>query len=523
LTRLTHLSQRVCDWPSTAQFWTALRVLLRRDCNRRPRLRRRPALSPMHALTLPVSAQELLQLAAAHATALNAQARGTGMTLPRVFPVTVPVLRVGFISADFRRHPVSILLAPALQLLRRHARRLQLALFALNQRDRSGWQEMLRSAAHQWHDLSGSSDALAAAEINAARVHVLIDLNGLYSRGSRPVLLAAQPSPLQAVHLGYGATTGADFIDFVIADRLVLPAAHGAVRYYTEKALLLPPSHLPSGHALLYPHMLQSAPEPCCGAASTVDGRSPEQAAARGAQCRSSGREEFGLSSRPPAAAWPPFVFAFFGQHLKIDSDVFASWMAVLLASPTSVLWLLKWPDSSERLEQAAAAHGVHHSRLVFSDRLPQGKHLCAVRLADLALDSPLYSSGATGIDALWSGVPLLAMAGALGSASCSIGASGTRRCYGTIFQRNALSLCTAAAQQYTGADSWPDYHQLAVAAARRTHTARALRGRAEAARTWAPLFDTRKWIAGFESGVRTAWELVATGSGVMHVHVAAV
>ena len=174
----------------------------------------------------------------------------------------------------------------------------------------------------------------------------------------------------------------------------------------------------------------------------------------------------------------------------------------------------------------------------------------CALRLADLALDTPAYNSGATGVDALWSGLPLLTMAGALGGAdrapavpaaassmpavavavagvrgtgaSCDAASGGARRCAGSIFQRNGASLSVAAAQPHTWAHSWADYEALAHAAATRRATRHALRRAAEAGRQRGTLFDTAHWGHGFEAAARGAWEAYAAAGRVMHMQVRA-
>ena len=214
----------------------------------------------------------------------------------------------------------------------------------------------------------------------------------------------------------------------------------------------------------------------------------------------------------PPGARGGGVVYAYLGQHHKLSAAVVERWASLLRAAPRArVLWLLDWPGSAARLRAAVAAAGVRASRLVFAPRRPLGEHLCAFALADIALDSPLYNSGATGIDLLWAGVPLISIPGALadggggggsggGGSSCRRGASGDWRCVGTIFQRNALSLAAAARQPHTVAHTWRGYDALAGAPAARPATRRELRRRAREARRDAPLFDTDRWAAHFEA-----------------------
>ena len=549
LGRMLHLSQRVCDWRAVDRLWPSAHFALvertlRRSHHRSPGAR--PTFSPMHALTAPLSGSELLALSMAHAAAIevDAAARHIVHRHPRIPPPLQPweetavgdddhtreqkesrphqaaraSLHLGLISADFKRHPVAILLAPALAAVRSSCRDLRVSLFALNpfppasatstarpaaaSMDGAGdgsasldvsWQEELRLAAHSVHLLSNRSDEEAAAVVHGSAPDILIDLHGLYSRGARPLILAARPAPVQATHLGYGASTGARFLDYVLADRFALPALRAQSRMYTERFVLLPPSHLPSGHATVYPHMRETSGGSVCCPECTA--RSDESDSANGSgsglggsgggrcgdssrecllACRERGRRRFGL---PPASgARRGVVYAYLGQHVKVDELTFSRWLSLLLATPRSVLWMLRWPSSSANLQLEAAAAGVDARRIVFANRLPQGEHLCAFRLADVALDSPAYASGATGIDVLWSGVPMLAMAGGMrsesgqrradGGAGGGIGAS-------TIFQRNGVSLLAAAALPWAVAHSSAHYVEYGLSLARDTYVNR--------------------------------------------------
>ena len=487
LGRLVHLSQRVCNWRRVDWAWPSLRhdlsLVLRRAHRRAPG--DRPALSPMHALTLPISASELSGLARAHATAVGADASaqhlfvhharvpprlgsfihdgsvrtdgiersgggigsgvpGGGAGRPR------PQLRVGLMSSDFKRHPVTILLAPALSSVPLGRRDVHWTLFPLtrfadaspsaspsNFSSDAWWQAQLRAAVDRVVPLQGANGtADAVARVRAARPHVLIDLNGLYSRGAQPLLVAARPAPLQATHLGYGGTTGAAFVDYTVADRRALPPSRAQSQLYTERHVLLPHSHLPAGHPALYPHGAVA----CRGGAAARPGPQGR----RGAD-----------GSIPTQGV----TFGFFGQHLKIDEPTYTRWLSAVRMVPHSALWLLEWPSSTAWLRSEAAAAGVDTRRLVFVEKRPQGDHLCLFGLVDVALDSPSYASGATGIDVLWSRAPMVAMAGAMRAGR---GSSASRTGHSNIFQRNGVSLLHAAATPAAEAHSSMGYVDLA-------------------------------------------------------------
>lgn len=606
LGRLVHLSQRVCDWRAVDRLWPHVRHLLTKLRRRGQQQAQRPAISPMHALTLPLSASELLTLAQAHSAAIEAEAAtahsllGAPPEAPSAGllpPITSAMraadrpetaasaaaaaavgaaagsshvrhgtLHIGLLSFDFKRHPVAILLARALAAVRRHCPGVTLTLFALNamapslavadtspaldaegdatasslasEADETVWAARLRAAVHATVPLHNVSDTKAAAQIRAYGVHVLLDLNGLYSRGARPGILARRPAPVQATHLGYGASTGARFVDLVLADQIALPPTPEHAALHTEKMLLMPPSHLPAGHAELYPHLLRPSADPRTRGRREADTMSSAGAAATGRAarhdaCTSHERARYGLPPRSGAVsstrsgARHGEVLGYFGQHLKIDESTFGQWLSMLQRQPRSVLWMLRWPSSTTRLQQQAAAVGVRVDRLVFTERLAQGEHLCAFALADLALDSPLYSSGATGVDVLWSGVPILALAGGMRTPAATGANAGahaaSHRASTNIFQRNAISLVAAAAQPYLQAHTRSGYEELGLGLVQRPSTRAAAQARARSSRASAPLFDTRRWALAFTAGLHMAWE-VRQSSGVraaMHLVVA--
>lgn len=195
LARIIHLRQRVCDWRGLEASWPGVLHEVRRALRRTARPPRRPVLPPMHAATLPLSPAELLGLAQAHAAGIATEAHAVGLCgferavppLPLLPPPETGgsgdggALRVGLLSSDVKRHPVSILLAEPLGWIRRHLPRLRISLFVLNQPDAEGdgggagardeWGRAMRGAAAEAHDLSGLCDAEAAAAINAAHVH----------------------------------------------------------------------------------------------------------------------------------------------------------------------------------------------------------------------------------------------------------------------------------------------------------------------------------------------------------------
>ena len=271
-------------------------------------------------------------------------------------------------------------------------------------------------------------------------------MNG-YTTACRPGIFALRPAPLQIGFLAYPGTTGAPWIDYVVADRTVLPEADFAS--FDEQAIWLPGTYQPNDDRRA---IAQVTPAP----------------------------DDCGL----PRGA---FVFCAFNQHAKVTARVFDAWLRILDAVPGSVLWLLAGPGEP-RLRAAAAAAGVDPARLVFAPRMPVGKHLARHRLAGLFLDTDLYNAHTTAADALWAGLPVLTMRGT------------------SFAGRVAESLLRAVGLPDLVADDLADYERRAVSLARAPDLLGALRARLEQNRATAPLFDTRRYARGLEAAFETAW-----------------
>ncbi len=204
------------------------------------------------------------------------------------------------------------------------------------------------------------------------KIDIAVDFNGLLKNG-RIEIFAHRPAPIQVNYLAYPGTMGADFIDYIIADEVVIP--NESKEHYSEKIIQLPNCYMPQDNTR------QISEKPVS-------------------------RAEFGL----PAGG---FVFCCFNNNFKISPTEFDIWMRLLTKVDGSVLWLLKsnkWSESNLRSE--AIKRGVASDRLVFADRLPLDEHLGRLKLADLFLDTFNFNAHTTASDALWAGLPVLTMIG---------------------------------------------------------------------------------------------------------------
>jgi predicted O-linked N-acetylglucosamine transferase (SPINDLY family) len=279
-------------------------------------------------------------------------------------------LRAGFVSAGFHAHATALLTVGMFEQLGRRDD-MEVHLFATTPDDGSEVRARLRNAAHAFHDAAQQPVTAIAQRVHDAGIDVLIDVDG-WCAGGVPGAFALRPAPVQAGWLAYPGTSGAPFIDYLIADGFLIPEP--LQRFYSESIAYLPRCYQPSDTA-------------------RVVGTAPPRAA-------------FGL---PDDAT----VFASFNNSWKLNAASFSRMCAVLREVPGSVLWLLDYGlDANARLRDAARVRGLDPQRLVFSPALPHLQHLARYQLADLFLDTNPYNAHTTASDAIWAGCPVLTRPG---------------------------------------------------------------------------------------------------------------
>jgi predicted O-linked N-acetylglucosamine transferase (SPINDLY family) len=342
-------------------------LALLRTAIRRPGWNRGLVISLHAALNFPFSGEELHLITERN---LPFQTGSAVVPLPAApLPAKDGPLVVGYLSPDYRDHAIAHLAA---DLFAAHdPARVRAVAFSEGPDDGSDIRRVIAAGARPFIDLRGLSDRDAAERIRAEGTHILVDLS-LSTRFHRPGIAAHRPAPVQAAWLGLPCTSGAPWIDYLLADDIVAPAAHAD--RFVEKLVHLPCGYQPN-------RRLFSLPPP-------------------------SGRAAEGL---PEDAT----VFACFNAHLKIDRESFASWIEVLQGVPGSVLWLLEPPAAvGERYRAFTAERGVAPERLVFAPKRPRLEHLARLALADLMLDCLTYGAHTTCSDALRAGVPMLTVLG---------------------------------------------------------------------------------------------------------------
>lgn len=352
-----------------------------------------------------------------------------------VTPYAHGKIRLAYISSDFLHHPVA---AQIMQLIEAHNRsRFEVIAISTGTDDGSAQRKRLMKGFDRFHDVKDQNPRAIAALIRQIEVDLLVDLNG-HTQGDNFEVMSHRPAPVQATWLGYAGTTGAPFIDYLIADPVVAPNPAA----FSEKLALLPNCFFPTD-------------------TGNVIGAAPSRAQA-------------GL---PDDA----FVFCSFNNNFKFTAPVFATWMRLLGQVPGSVLWLKKPGEAAMRnLKQAAQEHGIDSARVVFAGGAPLDVHFARHRLADLFLDTLPYNAHATACDALWAGLPVLT-------------------CKGTAYAgRVAASMLLTAGLPELVTDTAEDYENLALALAR--DPARLKRLRDKLANHSSSLFDTPRFARDLEA-----------------------
>ena len=349
--------RKLCDWRDLDALSAQVREAVRRG---------QAAVEPFAFLSEDASAAEQLRCARLRAAQIARDVRPLPATQP--LPPDAAV-RVGFLSNGFGAHPTGLLTVALFESLRT-CDGIEVHLFALNGDDGSPIRKRIQ-AAGTLHDSSRQSHAQVAAQIRTAALEVLFDLRG-WGGGGAPQVFAMRPAPVQVNWLAYPGTSGAPWIDYVLADRFVIPPA--LAEHFSEAVAWLPRCFQPSDTTRVIPP-------------------APSRAAC-------------GL----PADA---VVYCCFNNSYKLNPRSVARALAVLRAVPGSVLWLLSGPGrADERLQAVARAAGIEPQRLVFMPKQPHAEYLARLQHADLFLDTEPYNAHTTASDALWAGCPVLTRPG---------------------------------------------------------------------------------------------------------------
>jgi predicted O-linked N-acetylglucosamine transferase (SPINDLY family) len=441
----------LCDWSTLAEnrerLWTQAAARIDRG--------ETGGLPPFFSIVLSWPAQRQLVLARAEARSLTARHAKLRQNVDIFHRAdgSNGRLRIGYLSGDFYDHAVSHL---AQSLFGLHDRRqFEIFTYSYAPDDASSYRRRIQTESEHYVDVSAHTVKDLAKRIAADGIQILVDMMG-YSGHSRLEVMSLRPAPVQASWLSYPGTTGAEFIDYLVGDRIVTPPERAAD--FSEKLVLLPHCYLITDH------------------------EQPISAT-------SARRGDYGLPDRG-------FVFCSLNNSYKFEPEIFGVWMRILAQVAESVLWLTSGGATMEaNLRREAESCGVDPARLIFvRGTLPKSEHLARVRLADLFLDTHLYNAHTTACDALWAGLPVFTCPG------------------DTFASRVAASLLTAIGLPELIAADFDRYEQMAVQFANHPAALQLLRAKLAAHRTTWPLFDTPRFVRNLERAFIGMWQNYEAG-----------
>ncbi len=459
LSHLTHQFMHVCDWKKALPLSDRLDALTQRSLESGTR----PAETPF--ISISQHANPALNYSVARSW--SAEIERKTANLIRSFPSrdmesNSQKLTIGYLSNNFRNHPMAHIMLGLFRLHDRSA--FNIICYSSGQDDGSFYRKQIETDCDRFVDLRHMTTLDAARLINRDRVDILVDLMG-HTHNDSLDISSLRPAQIQSRYLGLAGTTGADFFDYIIADRIVIPKED--MPFYSEKPVWLP-------------HCYQINDRD-----QTVSNKKWH-------------RSEFGLQD-------DVFIFCSFNTSYKIDPVIFDTWMRILLKVPNSILWLLsKNRTTEDNLKKAAQAKGVSPEKLHFAKKLPKDQHLARIGLADLILDTRIVGGAASTSDALWAGVPVVTMTG-------------------THFaSRMSTSILTAINLPDLITENIAEYEALAIKLAQNSRQLESIKHRLSENQLTTPLFDTLRFVRNLETAYQMMWDIHAKGDAPRPIKVTA-
>jgi len=368
---------------------------------------------------------------------------------------------VGYLSNSFCDHPLAHLMLGLFGLHNRNE--FEIICYSYGRDDGSYYRKQIQQDCDKFVDLHNLNYVDAANAIYESQPDILVDLNG-HTEGNRLEICALRPAPIQVTYLGFAGTTGADFIDYIITDRIVTPTDYAI--HFAEHFVYMPHCYMVSNNK------------------QRVSDRTWK-------------KDDFGLPE-------DGFILSSFNQPYKIDPKTFDVWIKILEEIPGSVLWLKQLNEIGQRnLGLEARKRGVDPNRLIFAKRMAsKEEHLARLRLSDVALDTRIYNGHTTTSDALWAGVPVITIEG------------------NHFASRVSSSILTAVGLPELIAHSLEEYEALAVRWARNPAELEATRQKLSKNRLTEPFFDTARFVTNLEKAYKTMWKIFVAGEKPRQIEV---
>ena len=361
-------------------------------------------------------------------------------------------IKVGFFSADFHEHAISYLISGLF--CNYNKNQFEFYIFSYGYNKLGDYREKIKKNVNYFYDISELSDEEIITLLKKCDLEISIDLMG-YTKYSRLNIFRNRLSPIQINFLGYPGTSGANFIEYIIADPIIIPKEQR--QFYSEKVIYLPHTYQPNDDKREIKEMNTKK----------IDFNLPEKS----------------------------FVFCCFNQSYKISKNEFIIWMRVMKKVENSVLWLLKsniWAE--QNLREEAKKHGINPNRIIFAEKISPSKHLSRHQHADLFIDTFNYNAHTTASDALWSGLPLVTKIG------------------NQFAARVAASLLNAVGMPELITKTEEDYEKLILEIAFNPKLLTELKLKLSKNKLKKPLFNTKIYTKHFESGLQQAYKIYCDG-----------
>ena len=367
-------------------------------------------------------------------------------------------IRIGYFSADFKKHPVSYLI---LGMLDQHNKEIfDIIAFSTNLNPSDEMTRAIKNSCDEFIDVSLMSDYAVARLAREREIDIAVDLGGI-TKDNRLGIFAYRAAPIQIGYIGYLGTLAAPYMDYIVADKTIIP--DNLQDGYEEKIIYLPSYQANDDRTIISDRIFT--------------------------------RDELGLPKKG-------FIYCCFNNTYKITPAIFDSWARILLAVPDSALLL--YVDSENvkiNLAKEIECRGVNGGRVIFVGRLKRDEYLARYRIADLFLDTSPYNAGSTASDALWAGLPVLTF----------LGQSFSARMCGSILNAIGLPELVAESQQ--------EYEELAISIGNDPARIMALKNKLAENRLTSPLFNTKLFTQNLESAYKKAYGRYQSGLTPDHIY----
>ena len=369
-------------------------------------------------------------------------------------------IRIGYMSSDFKTHPVAFLIAKIIE--NHNKKQFKVYGYSIGPVVIDEMNIRLQKAFDVYKEIGHETDEQIATTIQKDNIDILIDLNG-HTKDRRTGVLCLRPASIQINYLGFPGTMGADYIDYIIADKILIPDKFE--NFYSENIIRLPHSYMPTDNTRIISNKPIS-------------------------------RKEQGLPE-------DGIVFCCFNNSYKISSIEFDIWMLIVGRIDNSVLWLnIKNKLVRENICRAAQIRGIDPSRIIFANSSPMEEHLARYALADIFLDTFNFNAHTTASEALWAGLPVVTKLGK------------------SFAARVAGSLLSAVGLDELITHTELEYEELILELALNPKKLKKIKHKLNKNKITEPLFDTELYISHIEQSYLKAYDNYLLGNDAVNINI---